>query len=59
MTEAESKKPRVNGEGSEVPIGNSPPSSRWPLAVAGLAWLAWLAFLAVMAASSRSGAPLS
>ncbi len=44
----EAKKPRIDWEDPNIPVGNAPPLPRWPLAVTGLAWLAWGVFLVVM-----------
>ena len=42
------KKPRVDWEDPNVPLGNAPPLPRWPVAVAGIAWLALMVFLVLM-----------
>ena len=44
----EQRKPRIDWEDPNVPVGNAPPLPRWPLAVVGLAWLVWVVFLMVM-----------
>ena len=44
----EQRKPRINWEDPNIPVGNAPPLPRWPLAAMGLAWLVWVVFLAVM-----------
>lgn len=31
-----------------VPVGDAPPRSRWPLVVLSLAWLSWVLFLLFM-----------
>ena len=48
------KKPGIDWNDPQVPIGNSPPLPRWPLAVAAFAWLAWVAFLIAMMLSSNA-----
>ena len=42
------KKPRINWEDPEVPVGNAPPMPRWPVLVLGIAWIGWITFLIVM-----------
>jgi hypothetical protein len=32
-----------------VPVGNGPPMSRWPLAIFSIGWIGWVAFLIAMA----------
>ncbi len=48
-------KPRINWEDPTVPIGDSPPLARWPLAVSTLGWMAWVVFLATMLLTGSVG----
>lgn len=48
-------KPRIDWEDPAVPIGDSPPLARWPLAVSTLGWMAWVVFLATMLLTGSVG----
>lgn len=50
----EKKKSWFNWEDPAVPVGNSPPIPKWPLAVITAAWLVWVLVLFVMMLGSRS-----
>ncbi len=59
-SEMENEAPASSGQGSgdpDLPVGNSPSRSRWPLVLSGFAWLLWVVFLVVMMVSRlRTGA---
>lgn len=48
------KKSRFNWEDPTVPVGNSPPIPKWPLAVVTLAWVGWVVFLFTVMLNSGS-----
>ena len=51
MTEhtSKTKKEETKWSDPEVPVGNGPPMSRWPIAVFSIGWIGWVAFLFAMA----------
>ncbi len=51
MTEDPSttKKEETKWSDPNVPVGNSPPMSRWPIAVFSIGWIGRVAFLFAMA----------
>ena len=56
-SEMENEAPASSEEGSggrgdrDLPVGNSPAKSRWPLVLSGFAWLLWVVFLVAMMVS--------
>lgn len=51
MTEESSttKQNGINWQDPQVPVGNSPPLPRWPIAIFSIAWMGWVVFLFAMA----------
>lgn len=55
-TADEPKKPRIDWEDPNIPVGNAPPLPRWPLVVIGLVWVAWIVFMFVLVLSCSQAA---
>ena len=43
------KKPRINWDDPDIPVGNAPSMHRWPLIASALVFAAWMVFLVAMA----------
>lgn len=51
---AKEKKSWFNWEDPAVPMGDSPPIPKWPLALVTTAWIGWVIFLFIMMLDSGS-----
>ena len=52
--ERPNRKPWFDWEDPSVPVGNSPPFPRWPLALMSVIWGAWVVFLVLMLIQERT-----